>query len=213
MIAAAVPVKSLATSKSRLRPRLGDEGARRLTLAMLGDVLEALAGVRALRRVVVLTPDAAVAAAARSQGAETLLRPDSGLNAAVDAAAGELAPAAGDGLLVLLGDVAGARAEDVAALVEAAPQRGIALAPSNDGGTAALLRRPADVIPAGFGPGSAKAHRRLAERAGVPCREVPLPSLALDLDEPEDLETFLASDASGARTRALLRELAASGVD
>jgi 2-phospho-L-lactate guanylyltransferase len=207
MIGAVVPVKTLAASKSRLLPHLGADGARRLCLAMLGDVLEALARVPQLARVAVVTPDAAVAAAARESGAEALLRPDPGLNPAVEAAAAELAPGPEDGVLVVLGDVAGVRGEDVAALLEAAPSRGVALAPSNDGGTAALLRVPRDVIPAGFGPGSAKVHRSLAERAGVVFREVPLPSLAIDLDEPEDLETFLCGDGSGPRTRALLREL------
>jgi 2-phospho-L-lactate guanylyltransferase (CobY/MobA/RfbA family) len=68
---------------------------------------------------------------------------------------------------------------------------------------------PRDVIPAGFGPGSAKVHRELAERAGVEFRELPLPSLRLDLDEPEDLEAFRSSPTGGPRTRALLREFEA----
>jgi 2-phospho-L-lactate guanylyltransferase (CobY/MobA/RfbA family) len=65
------------------------------------------------------------------------------------------------------------------------------------------------VIPAGFGHSSAKVHRELAERAGVEFREVPLPSLSLDLDGPEDLEAFRRSATGGPRTRALLRELEA----
>jgi 2-phospho-L-lactate guanylyltransferase (CobY/MobA/RfbA family) len=63
------------------------------------------------------------------------------------------------------------------------------------------------VIPGAFGPGSAKAHRALAERAGVACRELALPSLAVDVDEPADLASFLAGGGDGPRTRALLREL------
>ena len=59
MIAAVVPVKSLDATKSRLVPRLGAEGARRLSLAMLGDVLDALGGVPELERIAVATPDRA----------------------------------------------------------------------------------------------------------------------------------------------------------
>jgi 2-phospho-L-lactate guanylyltransferase len=208
MIAAVVPVKSLDASKSRLLPRLGAD-ARRLTLAMLADVLEALQRVPELARIAVVTPDAEVAEAARTAGAEALLFREPGLNPAIEAAAAALAPGPDDALLVVLGDVAGARAEDLRRLLDEAPERGVALAPASDGGTAALLRRPSDAIAAGFGPDSAKVHRQLANRASVTFHEIPLPSLALDLDEPEDLDAFVAGGGAGERTRALLREIAA----
>ncbi|MDH3214298.1 MAG: 2-phospho-L-lactate guanylyltransferase [Myxococcales bacterium] len=208
MIPAVVPVKALAASKSRMRPRLGDATALRLTLAMLGDVLEALLGVRALGPVAVVTPDAEVERTARAAGAEARVRPDPGLNAAVDGAAASLAPAGP--LLVVLGDVVGVRSAEIEILLGAlddAGGRGVALAPASDGGTSALLRVPSDCIAASFGPGSAKAHRDLAVRAGLPFREIALPSLALDIDEPDDLDTFVRSGTGGDRTRALLCEL------
>lgn len=205
--AAVVPVKTLAETKSRLSPSLGRGGVERLAVAMLGDVLEALLGAQGLDRVAVVTPDANVARAAIDAGAEALLRDDPGLNAAIDAAAGELAPGEHDALLVVLGDVAGIETSDVDALLDAAPAIGVALAPSSDGGTAALLRSPAGVIGSAFGADSAKRHRELAEAAGVPYLEVPLDSLCLDLDEPEDLDRFLARKGAGHRTRELLREL------
>ncbi len=207
MIAGLVPVKALPAAKSRLLPHLGADAARRLSIAMLGDVLEALARVPALARIAVVTPDAAVARAARELGAEALLRPDPGLNPAVESAGAALAPGPEDGLLVVLADVAGVRAEEIETLIGALQGRGVALAPSRDGGTSALLRIPCDVIPAGFGPGSAKLHRDLAERAGVPFRELALPSLAIDVDEPADLEALRSGASAGPRTRALLREL------
>lgn len=203
---ALVPVKSLATSKSRLLPHLGAAAARRLSTAMLADVLEALLAVPTLSRVAVVTPDAEVAEAARAAGAEALRLEVPGLNPSLEAGARALTRP-GDTLLVVLGDVAGARVTDLCALLDATPSRGAALAPSNDGGTAALVRRPHDVLPAGFGPDSAKRHRELAERAGVPCVTVPLPSLSLDLDEPADLERFLETAEGGRHTRALLLEL------
>jgi len=208
MIAAVVPVKSLAASKSRLIPQLGRAVAERLAIAMLGDVVEALLATRGLDRVAVATPDPDVARAAREAGAEVLLREDAGLNAAVEAAAAELAPGRGDGLLVVLGDVAGARPGEIEALLRALDGPGVALAPSQDGGSSALLRVPRDAIPAGFGPGSAKLHRDLAARAGVAFRELALPSLAIDVDSPEDLEALRRSGGAGPRTRALLEALA-----
>ncbi len=207
MIAALVPVKSLAASKSRLVPQLGQAATERLAIAMLGDVLEALLATRGLGRVAVATPDPDVARAARAAGAEVLLREDAGLNAAVEAAAAELAPARGDGILVVLGDVAGVRAGEIERLLHALDGPGVALAPSQDGGSSALLRVPRDAIPAAFGPGSAKRHRDLAARAGVDFRELALPSLAIDVDSPEDLDALRRSGGAGPRTRALLETL------
>jgi 2-phospho-L-lactate guanylyltransferase len=206
---ALVPVKSLADAKSRLLPHLGAAAARHLSAAMLADVLEALLAVPALERVAVVTPDPDVAEAARTAGAEALEVTVPGLNPSLEEGARRLA-GEDDTLLVVLGDVAGARAEDLTALLEATPARGIALAPSSDGGTAALVRRPAGVIAPGFGPDSARRHEEMAGRAGVPCVCLPLPSLALDLDEPEDLERFLETEGGGRHTRALLKELRAA---
>ena len=48
MIAAVVPVKALAGAKSRLLTHLAREHVERLSMAMLGDVVEALRDVPAL---------------------------------------------------------------------------------------------------------------------------------------------------------------------
>jgi 2-phospho-L-lactate guanylyltransferase len=212
VIAAVVPAKSLSGAKSRLLPRLPQPAVERLCLAMLCDVVDALRAVPELARVAVVTPDPAVAAAARQAGAEVLLRPDPGLNSAVEAAAATFAPGPGDGVLVVLGDVAGARPREIERLLRALPGRGVALAPSRDGGTCALLRVPRDVIPAGFGADSARVHRERAARAGVACVELELPSLAIDVDEPEDLAELRRSGGAGPRTRAVLEELAGAPV-
>ena len=207
MIGAVVPVKTLPSSKSRLLPWLDRSSVERLTIAMLGDVLETLQHVRALDRIAVATPDLRLAEVARKAGAEVLSASVAGLNPAVEAACALLAPTADDAALVILGDVAGAQAEDIEALLEVGAHCSVALAPSSDGGTSALLRGPRDIIPAAFGPDSARAHRELAADAGVSFQELALPSLAIDIDERVDLEKFASSAAAGRRTRALLREL------
>ena len=174
---------------------------------MLEDVLEALAGVPAIAERAVVTGDPEVARVAKAAGATALLEPEDGLNPSLEAAARRLRA---DALLVVLGDVAGARAEDLGALVSALEElggRGAVLAPSSDGGTAALLRAPDDAIPNAFGPDSAARHRAAAADAGVPFRELELPSLAVDLDSPEDVAAFLAAPGAGRRTRALLERL------
>ncbi len=209
MIPALVPVRRLAAAKSRLAQALGRPAAERLATAMLEDVVAALRAVPRLGPVAVVTPDPAVAETARRSGASPLLGPDPGLNACLERGAREIAWRAA-ALLVVLGDVAGVRAADVEALLDALAGlggRGVVLAPSSDGGTAALLRAPPDAIGPHFGAQSARAHRQAARAAQVPCRELPLPSLAIDLDSEQDLHAFLAGPGDGPRTRALLREL------
>jgi 2-phospho-L-lactate guanylyltransferase len=207
---ALIPIKRLSAGKSRLVPQLERPQVEALTLAMLEDILEAFADTPDIERSAVITPDPEVAACARSAGATALLRPDPGLNEAIDEASAALELTGDDSLLVVLGDVAGARSRDFAALYEAASELGercAVLAPSGDGGSAALLRRPYDVLPTGFGGASAKTHREAAARRQVAWRELTLPGLAIDLDRADDVMDFLASDSGGPRTRALLREL------
>ena len=83
---AIVPVKALALAKRRLAPVLPDAARRRLVLAMLEDVLAAIAGVREIERVVVVTPDADAWRASRGPGRRRSCRsPAPGeLNAAVE---------------------------------------------------------------------------------------------------------------------------------
>jgi 2-phospho-L-lactate guanylyltransferase len=156
-----------------------------------------------------VTEDERVADAARRAGARAFVLAEEGLNPSLEAAAASLAREGAQALLVVLGDVPGITAEDVRALTEALEalgRRGVVLAPAHDGGTAALLRMPHDVIPAAFGRQSAERHQRLAKARGVPLRELALARLAIDLDRPEDLDAFLRSDGDGRRTRALLAQ-------
>jgi 2-phospho-L-lactate guanylyltransferase len=203
VIAAVVPVKALDASKSRLFPERPRDEVARLALAMMSDVIACLRATPGIARVAVVTPDASVAALAEREGAEALLRADPGLNPAIEGASAEVA-GPGDGVLVVLGDVAAADPRELARLLADAPGRGVALAPSSDGGTSALLRRPFDVIAARFGPDSAKRHREAAAQAGVPCALLALPSLAIDVDLGEDARAILDQPTLGPRTRAIL---------
>jgi len=207
VIGALVPVKLLAATKSRMLPALDRPAVEWLAIAMLGDLLEALQQVRALDRVAVATPDPRLAEVARKFDAEWISDTVKGLNPAVEAGCAQIAPTPDDRALVVLGDVAGAQPADIEALLEAGTRSAVVLAPSNDGGTAALLRTPRNAIPAAFGPDSARAHRDLAMSARVSFEQLALPSLAIDIDERADLEAFARATSGGRRTRALLRDL------
>jgi 2-phospho-L-lactate guanylyltransferase len=205
---ALIPVKGLEKSKSRLLPHLPDAQRQALTLAMLADLLDALNAASSIDRVAVTTPDEVVAELARSAGAEILMRPEPGLNAALEDGIVRLAPGPDEAFMIVLGDVAGALAADFNRLFAEStntPEPGVWLVPSSDGGTSALLQRPARIIPCSFGKDSSSRHREAAHQSGIPFHEVPLASLAIDLDQPEDLEAFLATEGGGKRTRALLK--------
>ena len=207
MIAALVPVKQLAASKSRLLPEFDAARREALSRAMLQDVLAALTAAERVGQVAVVTPDDAVAAAAVEAGARAVIHRGPGLNESLRAGAAALALERSDGLLVVLGDVAGALPADLDTLcasLDDVPRPAVALAPATDGGTAALLRSPPDAIAPHFGADSARRHREAADAAGVACLEVSLPSLAIDLDSADDIALFLRTEGGGQQTRAVL---------
>jgi 2-phospho-L-lactate guanylyltransferase len=209
MSIALIPVKRLEESKSRLLPQLPDARRQALTLAMLEDLIESLSRTPGIDRIAVTTPDPLVAQKASDAGAEILMREEPGLNAALEDGRQRLQPSGRESFLIVLGDVAGALPEDFAKLLEAAAAAehpGVWLAPSSDGGTSALLQSPANAIPCCFGRDSAKRHREAAQAAAIAFNEVELVSLAIDLDQPEDLEAFMKTKTGGRRTRALLAE-------
>ncbi len=207
---AVIPIKHLSQGKTRLASRRGREELEPLCLAMLRDIVSALQQTPSLDRVAVVTPDESVAQAARDAGAVGLLRDDPGLNASIDAAIAEVGNPR-EASLVILGDVAGALPDDLESLfrtLEADQPTGqVVLAASRDGGTAALLRAPANAIPSCFGPQSAHAHRKAADAIGVAFHEVSLPSLEIDLDRPEDVDDFLARPGGGKQTRRILEAI------
>jgi len=81
-------------------------------------------------------------------------------------------------------------------------------------GTNALLLSPPGVIQPAFGEGSFARHRERAEAAGVRVRVEEVPSLALDVDTPDDFdalrEKLESSRGVAPNTVGMLRQLARS---
>jgi len=61
-------------------------------------------------------------------------------------------------------------------------------------GTNALVCTPADAIRLRFGPNSFAAHLRTAQEHGLEARIFESSELALDIDEPEDLDAWRGYD-------------------
>jgi 2-phospho-L-lactate guanylyltransferase len=209
---AIVPVKSLSRAKRRLAPYLDGPARRQLVLAMLEDVLGALAASGAVDRALVVSPDARVAELAAHNGAMTLLEERlEGLNAAVRKGLAQASAAAAEQALVLPADVPLATAEEIASLLAApAPVPGIRLVPSADGtGTNALRLAPPHAIAPAFGRGSCARHVARTQAAGCALEVLRLPGLASDIDRPCDLARLLHEPRRAERYRfvALAREV------
>lgn len=195
-------------AKSRLATRLDAPHRAALVEAMLADMLDALAGCAASRRVYVTTPTSALARIAVRFGAVVILEQDpGGLNGAFDAARRRIAAADPQATVVLLpGDLPRLDPADVSALAAAAAPDRLVLAPASaDGGTGALAFEARVPLPLAFGPGSFGKHLAAARSFGLRAEVLHADSLGFDLDRPADLDAFLAL-GGGAHTAGLLRE-------
>lgn len=203
-IEAVVPVRGLPAGKSRLAAVLAPEERNRLVRAMLEDVVATLRRCPAITRVTVLSRDAAAAREAQRLGADFLQQPPTadGLNAALQFA--QEARAQAGALLIVPADLPLITPADVDQVIRAlAPPPSVALAPSYDGGTNALLLSPPSVIAPAFGPHSADRHAVAAKAAGATVAVVRGAHWALDLDSPEDIARLLAQNGGPAAGQSL----------
>ena len=190
---AVVPVKDLERAKRRLTGALDPAARRGLSLAMLADVLDALAATPGLDGIAVVSRDADVAALARRRGLRVIPETGAGLNAAVAQAGNVLSAEDCARVLVIPADLPLAAPEEIAAVLAAlAEAPGLALVPDRHGvGTNALACTPPNAIAPGFGAGSFARHLEAARNAGIPATVLRLPGLGLDIDTPEDLRAFM----------------------
>ena len=205
---AVVPVKETAGAKQRLAKLLSADVRRRLALAMLDDVLDAVTSVEALAGVIVVTLDSdAAAAAARWRAVVWNDGARDGHTGAVSAAARRLARN-GAAMLTLPGDVPLVTPADIGEIVAAHRRTpGFVIVPARDElGSNAILCTPPDRVPLRFGSNSYFPHLDAARAHGVEPVTVRLPRIALDIDEPEDLAAFMAVPSS-TRARQLVARL------
>ena len=205
-------MKELSRAKARLSPVLDDASRRALALALFRDVLAAATACPALDGVAVVSGDPDVLAHATDAGAEALVDAG-GLNEALTAAGRTLAARSPNRLVMLAADLPFVDAAEIETVVRA--DDAVVIVASRDGGTNALALAPG-TLPFRFGPESARRHEEAAQAAGLRWRRLDLPSLAFDVDTPEDLEELRraveAGRSVGARTLAALAGLVAESV-
>jgi 2-phospho-L-lactate guanylyltransferase len=210
---AVLPIKTFARAKHRLSDAVGMPDRRELAEAMVGDVLEALAEVEGLDRVIAVTAEPVAARAASAVGARVVHDGDeAGQSAAALLGVAAAREAGAERVLLVPGDCPALDPGEVTALLARPRHAGVVIVPDRHGaGTNALVLTPPDVIEPSFGPGSFARHAARAHAAGTPVRVVSVPSLGLDVDTPGDLEalraTLAARGGAAPRTRAMLARL------
>jgi 2-phospho-L-lactate guanylyltransferase len=197
-IAALMPVKGFRNAKQRLSPMLSSDARELLAETMFRDVLRQVRITRGLVGTFVVTADDKVAALASAAGAEVIREAEEkGETAAVDFARLELKSAGCEAVLILPADMPLVRAVDIERVLARVPQDATApyalLVPSHDRlGTNALLLAPPDVIKLRFGHDSFGFHMSQMTTQSLPIRYMENEHIALDIDEPKDLERFLS---------------------
>jgi len=205
---AVVPVKERVLAKERLAPILRPETRQALALAMLEDVLAALTATPGIAGLLVVTVDPEAGRLAASYGGRVIEGgARDGHTGAVAAAMRLLAAEGRMGMLTLPGDIPLVTPREIARLLAAHPVApSFTIVPSHDeGGSNAILCSPPDAVPLRFGENSFYPHLRAAEACGIRPNVVHLPGIALDIDNPEDVVSFMQTQ-SPTRTWALLSE-------
>jgi 2-phospho-L-lactate/phosphoenolpyruvate guanylyltransferase len=212
---AILPIKSFGAAKQRLAGLLGTGAREALVQAMFQDVLLALRHVPELDAVAVVSANVVAHRAARGEG--VILLDDEheaghseaatiGIRHAVHAGFDRVLLVAGDTPLLDPGAVS-----ELLNTAEAEEIRVVVVGDRHGTGTNALLLEPPTAIVPAFGPGSRRRHEELAATAGASCRVAEIPSLAIDVDTPEDLTELSrlleASRVKATMTRGALRQL------
>src|SRR5579864_8086315 len=187
---AVVPVKGTGAAKQRLASAVPAQLRQEFALAMLEDVLAALAGASGLAGRILVTTDAATIELATRYGALCWAEgAEDGHTGAVMAAARRLAREGRAGMLTVPGDIPLVTAAEINQLIAAhRPAPAFTIAPSHDElGSNAIIVSPPDAVPLRFGDNSFFPHLAAAEAQGIRPTILNLPGIALDIDNPDDL--------------------------
>jgi 2-phospho-L-lactate guanylyltransferase len=207
-----VPVKNLSGAKQRLAAVLDQPSRTALAEAMLRDVLTALHGWKTRPQVAVVTGDPYATALAAEYEFEVIADAENpGETAAIEMATQLCVERGADSTLVIPADIPLIQAWELEEVLKHAPAEGSVLVPAGDGrGTNAAFRRPANLFPLRFGNDSFKPHHAAAQATAKPCVVLQFAGIAVDVDNPPDLEQLMALPGE-TRVQRLLREYVSAG--
>jgi 2-phospho-L-lactate/phosphoenolpyruvate guanylyltransferase len=204
-----VPVKNLSAAKQRLAAVLDQSERTELAQAMLHDVVATLAAWSRCPARALVTSDPFALKLAQQYNFKIIPDPaNPGETGAIEMATRLCEQRGIESTLVIPADIPLIETSDLDQILAHAPEEGSVLVPAADGrGTNAAFRRPANLFPLRFGNDSFKPHLAAARATGKPCIVLQLPSIALDVDNPGDLQQLLAHPGE-THTQSLLRRWA-----
>jgi len=207
-----VPVKDLSAAKQRLSAVLDQPSRTALAQAMLYDVLTTLHNWKNRPQVAIVTSDSYAVKLAAEYQFEVIPDPDNpGETAAIEMATRICVDRGVDSTLVIPADIPLIQSWELDEVLKNAPAEGSVLVPAADGrGTNAAFRRPANLFPLRFGNDSFKPHHAAAETTGKECVVLNLPGIAVDVDNPQDLQQLISIPGE-TRAQVLAREYAHGG--
>jgi len=187
---ALVPVKPLRRGKSRLKEVLTEKERTDLNINMLINIVKILSEIPELSNVLIVSRDPKALSVAREYGARTVQEdgnPD--LNIALTRATLIAQSSSAKGVFILPADLPLITKEDIYTMISHADDPPVVVInPDHKGtGTNALIVNPAGLLNYEFGINSFQKHTAQAKEKGINLKICDLPSIALDIDEPEDL--------------------------
>ena len=202
----------MSAAKQRLANVLDQPSRTKLAQAMLHDVLAALHGWTNRPQVAVVTGDPYATELAGEYRFEIIPDPDNpGETGAIEMATRVCVERGAEFTLVIPADIPLIQAWELEEILKQAPSEGSVLVPAGDGrGTNAAFRRPANLFPLRFGNDSFKPHHAAAQATGKPCVVLELPGIAVDVDNPADLQQLIALPGE-TRAQRLAREYVRGG--
>jgi len=162
---------------------------------MLHDVLTALDSWNNRPEVALVTSDSYAMQLANEYRFEVIPDPDNpGETSAIEMATRVCVERSSNFTLVIPADIPLIQAWELEEILKHAPAEGSVLVPAFDGrGTNAAFRRPANLFPLRFGNDSFKPHHAAAQATGKSCVVLNLPGIAIDVDNPADLQQLIAA--------------------
>jgi len=192
-----IPVKHLSNAKQRLAGLMSQDERTGLAWLMIQHVFGEVVRARGYQRVAVVTLYGPAIELGTRLGFQVIEETEQiSESMSVDYGSRIALSWGAQSVLRLPTDLPLVLAEDIeivlSQLDDQAGKPTAVLVPSRDGtGTNALGRMPPELFPSHFGPGSFNLHRAEAKRCGAICRELHLPRIECDIDDPGDIAYLL----------------------
>lgn len=198
---ALIPVNRLSEAKTRLAKEFSKEERAELVMCMVRDVLDAVSG---LMEVVIISEND-VRDKLSEYNFHFILEEKRDLDNAVYLATEYATEKKADATLFIPADIPLIKRSHVEAVLRLGKRYQVVIAPSKDGGTGVLFRKPPNIIEGKFSRGSFAYHVSEAEKKRAKTFVFESTSLSLDIDTPEDVNEFM-NFGSGTRTYAFFAE-------